>query len=253
MKQGLPLTPKTTKGARRKWDTAKHDIAMLDVGRRRQTLGKSVRNHKVGAKRNETKSFVAHKLPYKITTNVNVAGEFTSNGIFRHGHAGEIVFINVGGCKLRNGKIAEDFAEVNNLLTTLRGSDKFGFRSRQGNRILAARLPGNSTTIEHEDIACMGTTCFNVSSPIRIHPPPKHIASVSGVMSVTRVVNRLVKGTTKVAKDMLGGSHVFGARVLNEFAKLRVGPSKIGAGHVDKVAEAAHDATVAGVKGSIRV
>ena len=52
---------------------------------------------------------------------------------------------------------------------------------------------------------------------------------------------------------MLDGSHVFGARVLNEFAKLRVGPSKIGAGHVDKVTEAADDATVAGVKGSIQV
>ena len=26
MKQGLPLTPKTTKGARRKWDTAKQSL-----------------------------------------------------------------------------------------------------------------------------------------------------------------------------------------------------------------------------------
>ena len=54
---------------------------------------------------------------------------------------------------------------------------------------------------------------------------------------------------------MLGGSHVFSARVLNEFTKFRamVGPGKIGAGHVDKVAETAHDATVASVKGPIRV
>jgi hypothetical protein len=99
MKQGLPLTPKTAKGARRERDTAKHDITMLDVGRRRQTLGESVRNHKVGAKRNETKSFEVHKLPHKITTDINVSGEFASNRIFRHGHAGEIVFINVCGCK----------------------------------------------------------------------------------------------------------------------------------------------------------
>jgi hypothetical protein len=49
------------KGARRKRDTAKHDIAMLDVGRRRQALGESIRNHKVGAKRNETKNLEAHK------------------------------------------------------------------------------------------------------------------------------------------------------------------------------------------------
>ena len=100
--------------------TAKHDIAMLDVGRRRQAqdLRKSVRNHKVGAKRNETKSFVAHKLPYKITTDINVSGEFASNRIFRHGHAGKMVFINVGGRKLS----AEDFAEVDNLLTKLRSS-----------------------------------------------------------------------------------------------------------------------------------
>ena len=99
-----------------------------------------MRNHKVGAKRNKTKNLEAHKLPHKITTDINVAGEFASNRIFRHCHAGEIVFINVCGRKLRNGKIAEDFAEVDNLLTTLRSSDKFGFRSRQGNRILAARL-----------------------------------------------------------------------------------------------------------------
>ena len=95
MKQGLPLTPKTTKGARRKRDTAKHDIEMLDVGRRRQTLGESVRKHKVGAKRNETKNLEAHKLPHKITTDINVAGEFASHRMSRHGHAGEIVFINV--------------------------------------------------------------------------------------------------------------------------------------------------------------
>jgi hypothetical protein len=99
----------------------------------------------------------------------------------------------------------------------------------------------------------MGTTCFNVSSQIRIHSHPKHITSVSGVISVTGVLKRLVKSATKVAKDMLGGSHVFSAGVLNEFAKFREGLGKIGAGHVDKVAETAHDATVAGVKGPIRV
>ena len=42
------------------------------------------------------------------------------------------------------------------------------------------------------------------------------------------VVNRMVECATKVAKDMLGGSHVLSARVLNKFAKLRVGPGKIG-------------------------
>jgi hypothetical protein len=63
MKQGLPLTPKTTKGARRKRDTTKHDIVMLDVGRRRQALGESIRNHKVGAKRNETKNLEARLIP----------------------------------------------------------------------------------------------------------------------------------------------------------------------------------------------
>jgi hypothetical protein len=71
-----------------------------------------------------------------------VTGEFASNRIFRHGHAGEIVFINVCRRKLRNSKITEDFAEViDNLLTTLRSSRyEFGFRvrSRQRNRILAA-------------------------------------------------------------------------------------------------------------------
>ena len=76
MKQRLPLTPKTTKRARRKRDRAKHDKAMLDVGRRRQALGESIRNHKVRAKRNETKNLEAHKLPHKITTDINVAGEF---------------------------------------------------------------------------------------------------------------------------------------------------------------------------------
>ena len=124
---------------------------MLDVGRRGQALGESISNHKVGAKRNETKNLEAHKLLHKIMTDVNVTGEFVFNRIFRHGHAGEIVFINIGGRKLRNSKIAavEDFAEVDNLLATfkLRGSNKFGFRSRQRNKILLARLPGNGTTI----------------------------------------------------------------------------------------------------------
>ena len=54
MKQRLPLTPKTTKRACCKRDTAKHDIAMLDVGRRGQALGESISNHKVSAERNET-------------------------------------------------------------------------------------------------------------------------------------------------------------------------------------------------------
>ena len=79
MKQRLPLTSKTTKRACRKRD--------------------------LGAKRNETKNLEAHKLPHKITTDINVAGEFkfVSNRIFRHGLADEIVFINVGGRKLTPG------------------------------------------------------------------------------------------------------------------------------------------------------
>jgi hypothetical protein len=102
---------------------------MLDEGRRRQALGESICNHKVGAKRNEMKNLEAlcAELPHKITTDINVTGEFASNRIFRHGRAGEIVLINVVGRKLRNGKIVEDFAEVDNLLATLRGSNKFGF------------------------------------------------------------------------------------------------------------------------------
>ena len=68
---------------------------MWPGGRRRQALGDSIRNHKVGAKRNKTKNLEAHKLPHKIRTDINVAGEFASNWIFRHGHAVEIVFINV--------------------------------------------------------------------------------------------------------------------------------------------------------------
>ena len=142
-----------------------------------------------------------------------MTGKFATDRIFRHGHAGKIIFIDISRRKLRDCKIMEDFEEIKNFLTTLIYRDKFGFRCKQGNRVLVARFPGNGTTVEHQDVTGMGTmacwVCFDIGSPIRIHPSPKHIASVSRVVSVTRVVNRLVQGASKVAKDMLGGSHVF--------------------------------------------
>jgi hypothetical protein len=54
-----------------------------------------------------------HHITDKVTSDINVAGELTTNGIFGHGDTREIVFEDMGRGSLSISEVTEDLAHVN--------------------------------------------------------------------------------------------------------------------------------------------
>ena len=126
---------------RSKRRSAKHDTAMLDVGRSRQSFRERISKHEVSTKSNEAKNTTKDQFPDEISADINVARIFSTHWIFRHSNAGQIILVDASRLQLRHKDITQDFPQIQDLLTTLASHHILCFGCRQGHRILTTRFP----------------------------------------------------------------------------------------------------------------
>ena len=94
---------------RSKRHSAKHDAAMLDVGRSRQAFRGSISKHEVSTKGNEAKNTTKDQIPVDISADINVARIFATHWIFRHSNADQIILTDSSRLQLRHKEITQDF------------------------------------------------------------------------------------------------------------------------------------------------
>jgi hypothetical protein len=108
----------------------------------------------------------SHHITDKVTSDINVAGELATNGIFGHGDTREIVFVDMCRGSLSISEVTEDLAHVIHLLSALTSHNIFGFRCGERNAVLTARLPRDSVSVEHYNVICMGAARIHVGCPV---------------------------------------------------------------------------------------
>jgi len=95
---------------------AQHNVPVLDVCWGRQALSQGIRDHEMGTERHEFDDTCGHHIANEVTADINVTGELATNRIFRHGHTGQIILVDMRRSSLSIAEITKDLGGASSTI-----------------------------------------------------------------------------------------------------------------------------------------
>mmetsp|Transcript_29420 Transcript_29420/g.69988 ORF Transcript_29420/g.69988 Transcript_29420/m.69988 type:complete len:294 (+) Transcript_29420:4280-5161(+) len=171
---------------------------MLDPA---QGLRQAVGDHVVGGACHQLQFLCANLEANVVPTHVDVLGPLAKDRLASQENAGRVVLVDARRGGLAKAQPSEQVAEGNDLLRRVASRDVFGLGSRKRNDRLSLRAPGDSSAVEHHDVAHRRATRDCIVGICSIHVGIELSNSMPSLGQ-----NLGISGPRD--PDLLGGDHV---------------------------------------------